>query len=114
MPIRDLRSCSRTLAQVVTVNPDRALGGVVEPRQQISQGAFAGPAAPHDGQRSARRNMHGYVAQDRVALAVLECNPVELDLAAHFGKWARVGLFLDVQRRIDDLEHPLTRRHRLL
>ena len=43
------------LAEVVAVEQDAALVGVVEPRQQLDQGGLAGAVLAHQRQHLARR-----------------------------------------------------------
>src|SRR5581483_9497645 len=86
----------RHLPQVVPVDRDPALAGVVEARQQLRDRRLAGARVPDERDARAGRDVEVDPVQHLGPVAVAEAAPLETDVAAHAGQ--RAGA-----RRVDDL-----------
>src|SRR5579871_3272864 len=103
------------VARVYAVEQDATLRRIVEAGDQVYQRAFAGPAAPDDGDHLAGMDLEGDVLQNvRPIRAVAEGDVLEADVAFKRRHGQGVGPLLDLARDVEDfLEDALGRRQRL-
>ena len=100
MPI-DRRSSARPHSRTSTPSTRTAPGaGVVEPQQQVGQGALAGAGVADHRDRLTRPRLERDVGQHRLVRQIGEVDPIELELAPNPLRAVR-------PRRLDDLRRPV-------
>jgi hypothetical protein len=98
------------VADVDAVDVERALGDVVEARDQVDERALAAAGAADDRGRPARRDVERDVVQDRVLGAgIAELDVPERHRARRRGRGDRLRLVADGRRRPQDLLDPAGR-----
>ncbi|ESS36533.1 hypothetical protein P355_2306 [Burkholderia cenocepacia KC-01] len=103
--------------QVLTVDPDRARIGLVQPEQQPRERRLARPAAADHRDRLPGLDAERHVEQDLPARLVAEVDVLELDRAAAHDERLRAGRIAVLARpaaRIEQPEQPLDVRHRVV
>ncbi len=103
----------RQFADVVSVDPDRTLGDVVEPRQQAGQHRLTGARRADEGERLPRLDGDVDVPQRPVVgIGEPEAHVDEFEQAA--ARRLRHWAVLDLEWRVEDLGDPVRRGERLL
>ncbi len=108
----DLRAqaVDRQVAEVVAVDQDRALAGVVEARDQVDDRALAAAGGAQQRDSLARLGRKADVVQHgRAAAEVAEAHIPELDPALDGRQRQRAGFFDNIALGIKDLENPPSR-----
>ncbi|MCW0416310.1 hypothetical protein NB689_002064 [Xanthomonas sacchari] len=94
---------------VLPVDQDAALLQVVQPQQHVDQGRLAGAGRPDQADLLARAHLQVEPGDDPAALAVMEVDVLEADLAALHAQRHRVGAILHLCRLRDGLHAVLHR-----
>ncbi len=103
------------VADVVAVERDAAAADVVEARHQIDQGRLARSAHAHERHHLAAPDVQRDVAQGELGRAgIAERDVLEPQRLAEAEQGVGVGPVGDGRRQVEDLEHALDRRGRLL
>ncbi len=101
------------LPQGDAVDEDLALIGVVEPAEQVDDGALAGPALAHQAEHLALLDPEGDVLEHLLVLLVAEANVAVVHLAAYLLQLdlaaGALALRLGVQHLEDALGRPSAR-----
>ena len=100
--------CERHVAHAVAVDRHRALGHVVEARQQVDDCRLAGARRADQRDRAPRFDVEVHEVEDVAAvLLVAEHHVVEVDAPADLRQVRRVGLVADLRRDVERLEDAL-------
>ena len=100
------------VAHVVPVQQHRAASHVVEPTDQVDHGALARAGGADERNRLPGLHGEGYVLQNGLFTVIGEGHVVEVHAAGNRRQVDRVGLVLNVGRRVHDFENALHGRHR--
>ena len=98
------QGAERHVAHVDVVDADRTVVHVVEAGEQQPDRRLARSRRADEGDRLARRDRQGEVAQHRLRAQVAEAHVVERDLTVGRGQHRRVGLLQDQRRAVEQLE----------
>ena len=97
----------REVAHVASVDPNRALGDVVEAREQARNRRLAGAGPSDDRDRLAWAQVEIEVGQDRRAVSVHEVDVGELDVAGALDEVDRARVVDDVGLFVEHFVNPL-------
>ena len=93
-------------ADVLPVNPDCPLQGVVKPFQQGNQRGFPLPGGPHNGQHPPGGRRKAHVLQHGLLLLIAEAHLLERDLSPLRLQLPCVRLLLHLGLGVQHVEHP--------
>ena len=102
------------LPHVHIVDRDAAVGDVVEPREQVEHGAFAGAGLADDGVDGAARHVQRQAAQHGRAAVVAEPDVVEPDAALERVEGDGVGRVGQFRLQIEQFEDARDAGHAFL
>ena len=113
-PMADAQAAHGEVAHVVAVDEHRALGRVVEAREQPGDRRLAAAGAADERDRLARRQVQVEVLEHRPGLAVAEGDVAQLHLAARLDEVDGAGPVDDLGLGVEDLVDAAGRRRRPL
>ena len=99
------------IADVDPVDADAAGLRIIEPRDQVGDGRFAGTARTDNGQHLSRFDVDRHVAQRRFARPVFEGHVFECHPALDWRQWFGARRVLDLRQGVQHLEYTLGGRH---
>ena len=99
------------VANVVSVQPYRALAGVVEAQQQLDERRLARPGRADERHAGSGRDAHVDVGEHRGPVCIREPDALVLHLARDLGSGQAGRAALDAQRRVEQVEDAPRRGH---
>ncbi len=97
----------RHVADVVAVDGDAAVGGVIEARDQVDDRGLARAGRAQQGDHLAGLGLQRDVVQHLMVAEVGERDILETDVAFDRGQWDGVRRLLHLGARVEDLEDAL-------